>query len=91
MLRRAAGRLFSSFKQPRSVGAEARQQAGEPRPVAAGCEMLHPSLVHRLGRQVEIVEEKTVRYGGGQAIHVLGDGGYFGASDMRRDGQAAGF
>jgi gamma-glutamyltranspeptidase/glutathione hydrolase len=42
------------------------------------------------GHDVEIVTEKTVRYGGGQAIHVLDDG-YFGASDMRRDGQAVGF
>jgi gamma-glutamyltranspeptidase/glutathione hydrolase len=42
------------------------------------------------GHEVTVVEEKTVRYGGGQAIMRLDDA-YFGASDMRRDGQAVGF
>jgi gamma-glutamyltranspeptidase/glutathione hydrolase len=44
----------------------------------------------RRGHDVRLVAEKTVSYGGGQAIHCL-DNGYFGASDMRRDGQAVGF
>ncbi len=52
------GRLFSSFEQERPVGPTARARALESGAKAAGCEMLHPSLVQRLDEQVEIVTEK---------------------------------
>ena len=42
------------------------------------------------GHDVQVPRRRTVTYGGGQAIYCL-DGGYFGASDLRRDGQAVGF
>lgn len=44
----------------------------------------------RRGHDVEIAKERSVVFGGGQAIYRLEDG-YLGASDLRRDGQAAGF
>ena len=42
------------------------------------------------GHDVTIADARTVAHGGGQAIYKLGDG-YFGASDLRRDGQAVGY
>jgi gamma-glutamyltranspeptidase/glutathione hydrolase len=42
------------------------------------------------GHDVRIAGSRTVAHGGGQAILKLADG-YFGASDLRRDGQAVGF
>jgi gamma-glutamyltranspeptidase/glutathione hydrolase len=54
---------------------------------------LAPEVYEQLeqrGHAVEIVHDKTVRYGGGQAIYKL-DEGYLGASDLRRDGQAVGY
>lgn len=41
-----------------------------------------------MGHEIEIAEAKTVSHGGGQAIWKMADGGYFAASDLRRDGQA---
>ncbi len=46
-------------------------------------------LLRRRGHEVELAPQ-TVAHGGGQAIYRLDDG-YFGASDLRRDGQAVGF
>jgi gamma-glutamyltranspeptidase/glutathione hydrolase len=45
--------------------------------------------LRRRGHEVEVAP-RTVAHGGGQAISRLDDG-YFGASDLRRDGQAVGF
>jgi gamma-glutamyltranspeptidase/glutathione hydrolase len=45
--------------------------------------------LRRRGHEVELAPQ-TVAHGGGQAIYRLDDG-YFGASDLRRDGQAVGF
>ena len=42
------------------------------------------------GHEVTVAAARTVAHGGGQAIYRLADG-YFGASDLRRDGQAVGF
>ncbi len=42
------------------------------------------------GHEVVEVAERTVRFGGGQVIVRMPDGGYCGASDLRRDGQAVG-
>ena len=42
------------------------------------------------GHELKVASERTVYFGGGQAIYKLDDG-YFGASDLRRDGQAVGF
>jgi gamma-glutamyltranspeptidase/glutathione hydrolase len=44
-----------------------------------------------LGHDLSIAPAKTVEHGGGQAIYCLDEGVYFGASDLRRDGQAVGF
>ncbi|MHC4948529.1 MAG: gamma-glutamyltransferase family protein [Planctomycetota bacterium] len=55
---------------------------------------LDPAVYETLrerGHDLHVVEERTALYGGGQAILRLDDGGYFGASDLRRDGQAVGF
>ena len=43
-----------------------------------------------LGHELVVAERRTVSFGGAQAIYRL-DGGYCGASDARRDGQAVGF
>jgi len=43
------------------------------------------------GHDVERARARTVSHGGGQAIYRLEHGGYFAASDLRRDGQAVGF
>jgi gamma-glutamyltranspeptidase/glutathione hydrolase len=42
------------------------------------------------GHDVSLASARTVSHGGGQAIYRL-DEGYFGASDLRRDGQAVGY
>ncbi|MCZ6612385.1 MAG: gamma-glutamyltransferase family protein [Planctomycetota bacterium] len=42
------------------------------------------------GHDVTIADARTVAHGGGQVIYKLADG-YFGASDLRRDGQAVGY
>ena len=42
------------------------------------------------GHEISIAEARTVHHGGGQAIYKL-QSGYFGASDLRRDGQAVGY
>jgi len=42
------------------------------------------------GHEVVEATERTVRFGGGQIIVRMPDGGYCGASDLRRDGQAVG-
>ena len=42
------------------------------------------------GHDLVIAEDRTVAFGGGQAVCQLGHG-YVGASDQRRDGQAVGF
>ena len=42
------------------------------------------------GHDLVIAEDRTVAFGGGQAVYQLGHG-YVGASDQRRDGQAVGF
>ncbi len=42
------------------------------------------------GHDVRQAERRTVSHGGGQAVFRLSDG-YFGASDLRRDGQAVGW
>ena len=42
------------------------------------------------GHEITIAEARTVQHGGGQAIYRL-ENGYFGASDLRRDGQAVGY
>ena len=39
------------------------------------------------GHEIEIVDERTVRFGGAQAVFRLADA-WLGASDLRRDGQA---
>lgn len=52
-----------------------------------------PAVIERLrelGHEIELADEKTVAHGGGQAI-LRRDGCHFGASDLRRDGQAVGF
>lgn len=52
-----------------------------------------PSLyeeLRRRGHELTIAPSRSVVFGGGQAIYKL-DGGYFGASDLRRDGQAVGY
>lgn len=46
--------------------------------------------LRQLGHEVTVADARTVVHGGGQAIYRLDDG-YFGASDLRRDGQAVGF
>lgn len=46
--------------------------------------------LRNLGHDLTIAPAKTVDHGGGQAIYRLDDGVYFGASDLRRDGQAVG-
>jgi uncharacterized protein (DUF2235 family) len=52
------GHLFpGEFKRLRPIGDVARAQQQNDRPVAAGREMLHASLVERLGRQVNVIEE----------------------------------
>ena len=86
-------RLADYGQNPQAALDAPRYQVFEGRRV--GIERGYDSEVYEQlrdrGHEVEIIEQKTVRYGGGQAIHVLGDGGYFGASDLRRDGQAVGF
>ncbi|HIB00575.1 MAG TPA: gamma-glutamyltransferase, partial [Phycisphaerales bacterium] len=42
------------------------------------------------GHELEIAQQRTVAFGGGQIIHGITDG-YAGASDSRRDGQAVTF
>ena len=42
------------------------------------------------GHEVQQASRRTVRFGGGQVIVRMPDGGYCGASDLRRDGQAVG-
>jgi uncharacterized protein (DUF2235 family) len=51
------GRLFDDVERLRPIGAEARAGQGDRRPEAAGREMLHSSLVDRLGEAVSVVEE----------------------------------
>ncbi|MHC4415465.1 MAG: gamma-glutamyltransferase family protein [Planctomycetota bacterium] len=46
--------------------------------------------LRRRGHELTIADARTVAHGGGQAVHKLADG-YFGASDLRRDGQAVGY
>jgi len=46
--------------------------------------------LRRRGHELRVADARTVRFGGGQAIHVL-DEGYVAGSDLRRDGQAVGF
>ncbi|TVQ52388.1 MAG: gamma-glutamyltransferase family protein [Phycisphaerales bacterium] len=43
------------------------------------------------GHAAEVVHERNVSHGGGQAIQRLANGCYLGASDHRRDGQAVGY
>lgn len=43
-----------------------------------------------MGHDLEIAEERSVLFGGGQVVYQV-DQGYIGASDQRRDGQACGF
>ena len=52
-------------------------------------ESVYEALADR-GHEVVRAKARTVAHGGGQAIYRLADG-YFGASDLRRDGQAVGF
>ena len=59
------------------------------RGVAATPEDVYKTLEAR-GHDLEVARSRTVTFGGGQAIYKLDDG-YFGASDLRRDGQAVGF
>lgn len=42
------------------------------------------------GHEIDVADSRSVAFGGGQAIYRLEDG-YFGASDLRRDGQAVGY
>jgi gamma-glutamyltranspeptidase/glutathione hydrolase len=52
-----------------------------------------PETVQQLrerGHRIEEVAERTVRFGGGQIVVRMPEGGYCGASDLRRDGQAVG-
>lgn len=42
------------------------------------------------GHDITVARTRTVSHGGAQAIYKLDDG-YFGASDLRRDGQAVGY
>ena len=52
-----------------------------------------PSLydeLKRRGHDIDIAKERHVGFGRGQCIYKL-DSGYLGASDLRADGQAAGF
>jgi gamma-glutamyltranspeptidase/glutathione hydrolase len=42
-----------------------------------------------MGHDLEIAEERSVMFGGGQVVYQV-DQGYVGASDQRRDGQACG-
>ena len=51
-------------------------------------EELYAGLRER-GHILEIAEERTVAFGGGQAVYRLKDG-FVGASDQRRDGQVVG-
>ncbi|MEX0870900.1 MAG: gamma-glutamyltransferase family protein [Aquisalimonadaceae bacterium] len=44
-----------------------------------------------LGHKVELRPRGDTEFGGAQLIHALDDGGYFGASDSRRDGAAYGY
>ena len=58
-------------------------------------ERLYDGLRER-GHDVEIAKSRTVSHGGGQAVYRLENDsseltGYFGASDLRRDGQAVGY
>ncbi|MBC8202726.1 MAG: gamma-glutamyltransferase family protein [Planctomycetes bacterium] len=46
--------------------------------------------LRKRGHELEIAAERTVAFGGGQAVYRLRDG-MVGASDQRRDGQAVGF
>jgi gamma-glutamyltranspeptidase/glutathione hydrolase len=48
------------------------------------------AMLTEMGHDVTKARARTVVHGGGQAIYRLEDG-YFGASDLRRDGQAVGF
>ncbi|HRP62974.1 MAG TPA: gamma-glutamyltransferase [Phycisphaerales bacterium] len=50
---------------------------------------VYASLRER-GHDLAVADARTVAHGGAQAIYKLDDG-YFGASDLRRDGQAVGF
>jgi gamma-glutamyltranspeptidase/glutathione hydrolase len=55
---------------------------------------VYEELRHR-GHDIEVAKERSVTFGGGQAIHrlALAETGfpYLGASDLRRDGQAVGW
>ncbi|MFK7960140.1 MAG: gamma-glutamyltransferase family protein [Phycisphaerales bacterium] len=42
------------------------------------------------GHDIQVAERRTVRFGGGQIIVRMPDGGYCAGSDLRRDGQAVG-
>lgn len=54
---RAIAHLFEEADHLRAIGPTARQTRGmRPHP-ACGQEMLHPSLVRRLGQRVEVIEE----------------------------------
>ncbi len=46
--------------------------------------------LREMGHEIRVARARTVAHGGGQSIYRLRDG-YFGASDLRRDGQAVGF
>ncbi len=46
--------------------------------------------LRKRGHELEIAAERTVAFGGGQAVYRLSNG-LVGASDQRRDGQAVGF
>jgi gamma-glutamyltranspeptidase/glutathione hydrolase len=53
-----------------------------------------PSLYEELrkrGHEIEIVKDKNVAFGRGQCIYKLEDSAYCAASDLRADGQAAGY
>lgn len=47
--------------------------------------------LRKRGHDIEIAQQRSVTFGGGQAIYKLINGAYCGASDPRRDGQAVGY
>ena len=83
-------RMFDYGQNPQSANDAPRWQVmgGKTVAVEAGVAPEVIADLERRGHTVEVVSE--ARFGGGQMIYKLEDG-YCGASDWRKDGQAAGF
>ncbi len=67
-----------------------RVEAGRTVHLESGFDSQVYAALREMGHDVQIAEERSVQFGGGQVVYQLQDG-YVAGSDSRRDGQAIGY